>query len=188
MSQMLPVKIRIVGAVLGLGLTSCTPQSPQETSSPTTATSPIEANGATAADETVQSAEARVSTSTPNPAKESSGTDIPVKPQRGTSPEMYVAVLKKAIAIPLLAPTGTVSVKNGCLVATIDDVDYTAVLPPQARLVGPSDVPTAIKLSRRSVLLGRPMSLPAGGVEFSPADLRAAIPANCPEKSIVFAG
>ncbi|HEX8126322.1 MAG TPA: hypothetical protein VF548_12130 [Allosphingosinicella sp.] len=88
----------------------------------------------------------------------------------------------------MLAPAGTVTVKNGCLVAAIDGVDHMAILPPQARLIGPPNAPTAIRLSRRSIPFGERVPLPAGGAEFSPSDLQSPIPAKRPRKSTVFAG
>ena len=188
MNHLLHPGVRIVAAIVGLGLGSCAPQSSQDESTQANTSRRVAASGAKTAIETDPLAEARANSSTPNAGKERSRIDMPSKTPEGTPGKVYVAVLKKAVAVPLLAPTGTISVKDSCLVATIDGVDHTAVLPPQARLVGPPDVPTAIKLSRRSVPLGRQISLPAGGAEFSPADLRSLIPANCPPRSIVFAG
>ena len=122
------------------------------------------------------------STKTPNAARSPSE----IRPERVDG--VFVATLKKALAITLVAPTGTVSVKYGCLIATVDGVDKTAVLPPQARLVGPSSNPTAIKLSRQTVPLGSERALPAGGADVLSSDLQLPIPSYCPRALLVFAG
>ncbi|HEU0135477.1 MAG TPA: hypothetical protein VFR28_11700 [Allosphingosinicella sp.] len=177
-------KRRTALALAGLVVSACTPQA-RDDASPQV-------------DATTRAAEKGVPATAPPQAAETLGTSPAPEEKTEVIGEsemagrnaggIYVARLKKALAIPLLAPTGTVHVKNGCLVATIDGIDHTAVLPPQARLIGPANAPTAVKLSRRSVPIGESISLPAGGAEFSASDLQSPIPDNCPARSVVFAG
>lgn len=176
----------IKAAIIALspaGMAACAPGSTEQSSDaearelPPAATST--ASQSTASPTGMQAIESGKSPSAARPPSE-------IRPEKVGG--VFVAKMKKALAITLVAPTGTVSVKNGCLIVTVDGTDMTAVLPPQARLVGPPSKPTAIKLSRQTISLGSKRSLPAGGADVSSSDLQSPIPNYCPREVLVFAG
>jgi hypothetical protein len=106
---------------------------------------------------------------------------------------VYVAVLKKPIELPLIRPdTGTVSVKGGCLIATVGGVDRTVVLPPYARLIGPTSNPTGIRMLSETVPVGIKQLLPAlRALYLLPSqlsELKEPIPDHCPKAVEIFAG
>jgi hypothetical protein len=102
---------------------------------------------------------------------------------------LYVAVLKELKATVLIQDVGTVSVKGGCLIVTVDGTDRTAVLPPYARLVGPLPNPTGIRMQRQTVPLGVERLLPAvRGLYITQSELKEPIPDHCPKAVEIFAG
>ena len=111
----------------------------------------------------------------------------PSVPMGDTTP-LFVARLRRPMAVTSMATSGTVKADNGCLVVSIDNVVISLVLPPGARLKGPEKSPTSIELNGKTIAIGQTAIIPGGGAQLLDSDLIRPIPKNCPSNYFIIGG